>query len=51
MIWICEPQFGLLNSIMNLLGLPRRVLLGNKFLALPSIIFMQILTVLIVIIF
>jgi multiple sugar transport system permease protein len=40
-LWIYNPQFGLLNSIMRMAGLPTKVWLGNKLLAMPSIIFMQ----------
>ncbi len=40
-LWIYEPQYGLLNAMMKLLHLPTQIWLGNRFLALPSIIFMQ----------
>jgi len=42
-LWIYEPQFGLLNSLMKMVGLPQQIWLGNKHLAMPSIIFMQLL--------
>jgi len=42
-LWIYEPQFGLLNSLMKMIGLPQQIWLGNKHLAMPSIIFMQFL--------
>lgn len=40
-LWIYEPQYGLLNAVMKLLHLPTQIWLGNRFLAMPSIIFMQ----------
>ncbi len=41
-LWIYEPQYGLLNAILKIVGLPGQVWLGNKLLAMPSIIFMQL---------
>lgn len=40
-LWIYNPQFGLLNAGMRALGLSPQVWLGNKALAMPSVIFMQ----------
>jgi multiple sugar transport system permease protein len=40
-LWIYNPQFGLLNAGMRALGLSDQVWLGNKLLAMPSVIFMQ----------
>jgi len=40
-LWIYEPQYGLLNAMMKLMHLPTQIWLGNRFLAMPSIIFMQ----------
>ena len=40
-LWIYEPQYGLLNALLKMVGLPGYVWLGNKYLAMPSVIFMQ----------
>lgn len=41
-LWIFNPPFGLLNYIMELLGMSPVAWLGNVRTALPSIIFMQV---------
>ena len=41
-LWIYQPQYGLLNGMLKMLGLPGQIWLGNKLLAMPSIIFMQV---------
>ncbi len=41
-LWIYNPQFGLLNALMRMVGLPTQVWLGNKALAMPSVILMQL---------
>ncbi len=40
-LWIYNPQYGLLNALLKMVGLPAQVWLGNKALAMPSVIFMQ----------
>lgn len=40
-LWIYNPQYGFLNSLLKMAGMPAQVWLGNKSLAMPSIIFMQ----------
>ena len=40
-LWIYNPQYGLLNALLKMVGLHGQVWLGNKYLAMPSIIFMQ----------
>jgi multiple sugar transport system permease protein len=40
-LWIYNPQFGLLNAGLRSIGLPEQVWLGNKYLAMPSVIVMQ----------
>jgi multiple sugar transport system permease protein len=41
-LWLYEPQFGLFNYLLKMLHLPPQVWLGNRRLAMPSIIFMQV---------
>jgi len=41
-LWIYNPQYGLLNALLKLAGLPAQVWLGNRILAMPSVIFMQL---------
>ncbi len=40
-LWIYNPQYGLLNALLKMVGLRGQVWLGNKYLAMPSMIFMQ----------
>lgn len=40
-LWIYNPQYGLLNALLRMAGLPSQVWLGNKVLAMPSVILMQ----------
>jgi multiple sugar transport system permease protein len=41
-MWIYDPQYGLLNAFMKMAGWQPQVWLGNKILAMPSVIFMQL---------
>jgi len=41
-LWIYNPSFGLLNNFLNSLGVSSQSWLGNTSLALPALIFMQI---------
>ena len=40
-LWIYNPQFGFLNALLRMGGLEPQVWLGNKLLAMPSVILMQ----------
>ncbi|MBB6015206.1 sugar ABC transporter permease (plasmid) [Deinococcus sp. D7000] len=41
-LWIFNPTFGLLNALLNLLGLDSVAWLGNTSTALPALIFMHV---------
>jgi multiple sugar transport system permease protein len=40
-LWVYNPTYGLLNYFIKSIGLSPAIWLGNKFLAMPSLIFMQ----------
>ena len=40
-LWVFNPTYGLLNYFVKSVGLTPAIWLGNKFLAMPSLIFMQ----------
>ncbi|HPE69232.1 MAG TPA: sugar ABC transporter permease [Thermotogota bacterium] len=40
-LWVFNPTYGLLNYFMRSVGLEKIAWLGNKFFAMPSLIFMQ----------
>jgi len=42
-LWIFNPNFGLLNYFMKLMGLNPVIWLGNKLTAMPSLIAMQVI--------
>lgn len=41
-LWIYNPSFGLFNNFLNSIGLSSQYWLGNTSLALPALIFMQV---------
>jgi len=41
-LWIYNPSFGLLNNFLNSVGVSSQSWLGNTSLALPALIFMQV---------
>lgn len=42
-LWVFNPNFGLLNYAMQVLGLDPVIWLGNSFTAMPSLIMMQVI--------